>query len=263
VPFTIDEDKVLAFWKALRGAAEVVRRPFKKQVKLNDEQCHAAMYGLTSKNGFTVVYGSPGTGKSTTVTASASEQVRVRRKVLFVCPSNKATDAALSTYRKKDKTAVVAHLVGPFTSQAELDSISLERGPKAAAGDATAQDELWKDNFVSNSENATHENRYDLYHVAKRIAFKRWTSPPPHPMQAQAEDFFEQEQKLGKKSGVFQATEELKKLDEMLSVYFLRTEVDIVFTTCSSASHPILAEAFQPALHTSMRLVRQPFWKHA
>ncbi|KAJ4368132.1 hypothetical protein N0V83_006487 [Neocucurbitaria cava] len=219
---------------------DIVRR-VKNNWKLNDPQSDAVKATFKSDTGLALIYGPPGTGKTFTTTAAAHEHGRIGNKVLYACPSNKAVDAALSAFsHKNDAKLRAVRFVGGYQAFEKR---------KAAVAPGTDMAE-WEGLVNPTMTAAMKANPGTLFHVKMAEAIKTWSGLQAHIMNKAAKDYLARLAKGNKLSGD-RARENRKQLNmkkEELAQHFVENEVDIVFTTCSSACHPALSEHFAPTV---------------
>jgi DNA polymerase III delta prime subunit len=212
--------------------------------KLNAGQSKAALKTFTAS--LTLIFGPPGTGKTTTVIAAAHEHVMLGRKVIYTCPSNGAVDAAVSAFMKqKEKEVNAVRLVGGYKSPQDIERLHQDNVGKAVATDDT-KDELWDEMSMSAFELAAQANPETLLHVQKQKAIEKWSRDVKHDLHASAREYLAaQAQSSQSGPAHYTAAKRMKSLDLQLSDHFFCNEVDIVFTTCASSCHDSLAP-FKP-----------------
>jgi hypothetical protein len=211
--------------------------------KLNKEQIDAVVETFKSETGLALIYGPPGTGKTTTTTAAALEHCRMGNKVLYTCPSNKATDAALSSFLKDRNTPApqpsavrAVRFVGGYKTYQERMK---EADPKADV-------EEWDGLLSATITAAAKSNPDALYHIQKDKAVVRWATSEGHEMKADAKSYCDLLAKVNKHDKRSDK-KKLAVLDEKITQFFLEKEVNIVFTTCASACHDVLRQYWKPA----------------
>ncbi|KAF2126710.1 hypothetical protein P153DRAFT_68485 [Dothidotthia symphoricarpi CBS 119687] len=231
--------------------------------KLNKEQVASVTESFRSSTGLSLLYGPPGTGKTSTTTVAAYEHCRLGNKVLYACPSNKAVDAALTNFNQHNDRSVSSTQQPPSNSQAPVQPPkerkiravrfvggykTYQERKKLAGPNATVEDleGLVNPTILS----AIKANPDSLFHDQLEQAIKRWGSIETHSMYAIVKEYTSLLAKAKKgKSSHKDAKADAKKMRVNLdrcTEYFVEHEVDIIFTTCSSACHDTIAGSFKP-----------------
>lgn len=96
---TLADDMLNSTYKEIRIDSSHQSHIRKAEPNINDEQMKAALYGLS--NPVTYLWGPPGTGKSTTITALVDRTFHLGKRVLIVSNTNQAVDQVLQMLLKK------------------------------------------------------------------------------------------------------------------------------------------------------------------
>jgi hypothetical protein len=217
--------------------------------KLNPQQVNAIKLTVRSDNGLAIIYGPPGTGKTLTTVIAALVHLILGHKVMYACSSNKAVDTALQAFRAickkyrddRGPTArkiTAVRFVGGYRSFQALEERAID-----------TEHNQWEGIANSTMLAAAKANPEQLFHVQLNKAIAAWQISKTHPMSEDADAYMTQvshakKQKVGQKS---KEARRIRALEDKLTKYFLNNDVDIVFTTCSSAPHPTLYGGFDPA----------------
>lgn len=217
--------------------------------KLNPEQVNAVKLTVRSDNGLAIIYGPPGTGKTLTTVIAALVHLQLGHKVMYACSSNKAVDTALQAFRaicKKfqdnrgpnARKITAVRFVGGYRSFQALAERAVD-----------SEHNQWEGIANSTMLAAAKANPEQLFHVQLNKAIAAWQISKTHPMSEDADAYMTlvshaKKQKVGQKS---KEAKRIRALEDKLTNHFLNNNVDIVFTTCSSAPHPTLYGGFDPA----------------
>ena len=223
--------------------ADITRR-CERFWKLNKEQIRAMHETFQSSSGLGLIYGPPGTGKTATTATAAVEHCMLGHKVIFTCSSNKAVDAALAAFqaragRTNTEIRAIRFVGGYQTLQKHGDTAVPGTGLKALEG------------LANPTLTATMKaNPGTIIHLQLNAAIKKWAQNPSHAQNSNAKEYLDVLAKVGKLSGqqVSQNKKTLSARTEDLTDHFIQHEVDIIFTTCASACHPVLAFNFKPSV---------------
>lgn len=241
----------------------------------NAEQRKAALQSMASENGVSLIQGPPGTGKSWTGAMIADAHIAaghhragkqnkavLRRPVLFVAPSNEATDAALDKFRK-----------GSTLSKVEIVRFraSFAHAPKQGhdpdqmmLDDSNVDDDIWDTVEEALWELAEQQNpygrtdphaAYSLYRKSN-AKFAEWRASRgtahPHVMAETAMLYQQALDKLCSSSlnrrDRSELNDALTDYTEKLNDYYMQNNVDIVFCTNSSSAHRMLRDRFSPRI---------------
>ncbi|KAF2026383.1 hypothetical protein EK21DRAFT_92416 [Setomelanomma holmii] len=235
---TIPANKLNAGLQLPKEKIDEALKRVKDIQELNPGQIDAVKSTMLSTEGLALIYSPLGTGKTTAVTAAAHEHVRLGDKVIYTCASNKAVDAALSAFRKyQDATIRAVRFVGG------LQSFEKKRDLAAPGADMTVFDGLANPTITA----ATKANPDSMFHIKREKSIRKWAEIESHRMHDKAKEYFDNignTQKLSSQKAK-QKAKDIKILNEEFTDYFVQNEVDIVFTTCSSACHPTLNGNFK------------------
>jgi hypothetical protein len=221
--------------------------------KLNVPQKEAVNQSFNSPTGLTLVYGPPGTGKTRTTTVAAYEHCLAGHNVIFTCASDKATDSALASFLKvmqkaESSTAAKARTQSEFSKAPRSRRIIAVRflGGLRAWKLATMDTKEDIENLAINA--AAKANPNTLFNVQLGNAIQNWAEAEEHEMKSTAQQYQTTVTKAKESTGALlsETRKNLVVLEELLTEHFLKNEVDIVFTTHSSASHPTIQAHFKP-----------------
>jgi DNA polymerase III delta prime subunit len=224
--------------------------------KLNVPQKEAVNQSFNSPTGLTLVYGPPGTGKTTTTTVAAYEHCRTGHKVIYTCTSNKATDTALSSFLKNMQRAE-SSTAAKATNQGESSKAPVPRkivavrfvgGLKVWEFATMDTEKAWEGVTTPTILAASNANPDTLFHIQLGKAIRRWADALEHKMKTTAREYQATVKSIkeNKRARRYETRKNLVVLEEQLVKHFVENEVDIVFTTCSSAANPTIQTSFKP-----------------
>ncbi|KAH7124167.1 hypothetical protein B0J11DRAFT_580907 [Dendryphion nanum] len=246
-PRAIDESKLNTL-KAHLGVDKVneVEKRLLDIHKLNDEQITAAMAVIRSP--FSLVWGPAGTGKTETLKAIVTELARFHVPQIFTCPSNRATDKLMGDCLQANPDLKAIRFIGGFRSS-PMKAPSRDTADATGAESATeVLDQTWEmylEHF--NLREAGHPDH--LYQSRKEAEIVRWNNHDGHVMKDIAHQYLQSKAELKdakNKDDKESAIVSKEEADKKLTQYFFANSVDVVFVTCSSACHDILANNFKP-----------------
>jgi hypothetical protein len=218
--------------------------------KLNVPQIEAVNQSFNSPTGLTLIYGPPGTGKTRTATVAAYEHCLADRRVMFTCSSSQATDIALASFLKVMQKAESSTAAKAIT-QSESSTAPRSRkiiAVRRSGGHKFAMMDTEEDITNPAILTAAKANPNTLFHVQLGNAIQRWAEAEEHEMKSTAHQYRTVVTKIKESTGTLlsDTRESLMLLEELLAEHFLKHEVDAIFSTCSSVSHPIIQASFMP-----------------
>jgi DNA polymerase III delta prime subunit len=218
--------------------------------KLNVPQKEAVNQSFNSPTGLTLIYGPPGTGKTRTATVAAYEHCLADHGVMFTCSSSKATDISLASFlevMKKAESSTAAKSITQFESfkaprSRKIIAVRFLGGHKFAMMDT--EEDITSPTVLA----VAKANPNTLFHVQLGNAIQRWAEAEEHEMKYTAHQYQTAVTKVKESTSTLlsDTRENLVLLEESLAGHFLKHEVDAIFSTCSSVSHPTIQASFKP-----------------
>jgi hypothetical protein len=216
---------------------EKARNNLRNTYRLNEKQLAAAEDVFLSQNGVSIIWGPPGTGKTYTQAAMVSELVRLGYKVLFACPSNKAVNAALTK-------------LAELKDARHLKAIRFTGGSLRESLDSGSDTREWDHYFGTTADVAGKAHPERIYHAVRDSDIAMWNATENHPQHKRAKEYLAAKQELKEYRGPAEERRKLYSkmagLEKELLDYFFQHNINVAFTTCSSACHPAIANHFRP-----------------